>query len=367
MSCNIDETPSKKIKMTITATTASTCCRSDNVTYTCQLCGAMFESRNKLYRHVATCKLELESKSDCITSKSNIDADGKSDVYIYVIGGRVRGKTLRTVERFNFRLNIWEDKQFMNVNRGSHACTTIDCSTIYVVGGGGMQSNLNGGEVYDADNDKWTEMPPMKLARHAHSCCSISVRDRKEVYVVGGWIDGKECTKEVEMYDVNTNLWIQKGSLIEARKLFGSVSYKSNYLYAFGGNIDYGCTARVERYDVTLDKWSACSDLPFASSTSAVTIGNQIWIAVHGKYMLLYLPEHDRYIIKSNLPVKEWFCFDVTAYGSEVYLHGGTTQGHHCKLFYSYDTNSDTYKELPSMKSQRRRCSAGLVVAPAGL
>ena len=77
----------------------------------CLHCAAPFDSRNALFKHVARCQalqqqqalpssaLEEDEIEDFLALPQNKD----KDVYIYATGGRVRGRTLGSVERFSFR------------------------------------------------------------------------------------------------------------------------------------------------------------------------------------------------------------------------------------------------------------------------
>ena len=70
-------------------------------------------------------------------------------------------------------------------------------------------------------------VPPSSKARHAHSSCGVICNeDHYQVYVIGGWIDGKECTASIECYDSAQNIWVEKTSLLLPRKLFGSTYHK---------------------------------------------------------------------------------------------------------------------------------------------
>ena len=72
--------------------------------------------------------------------------------YVYVLGGRNRGLTVGVVERYDVLENRWERAPTLVEPRGSHGACAVN-STIYVVSGGGIKSNLSSMETLDAAND----------------------------------------------------------------------------------------------------------------------------------------------------------------------------------------------------------------------
>jgi hypothetical protein len=134
-----------------------------------------FPSRNKLFKHYKYCSsaLKLPLSSEIIDPNFN---DTK-DAYIYVTGGRIRGKTLGYVERYihilahefinsqlnllksylcrySIKRNVWEKVPNMLENRGSH-CSAAIGNIIYVMGGGGFHSNLDSNEKFNCETQTW--------------------------------------------------------------------------------------------------------------------------------------------------------------------------------------------------------------------
>lgn len=77
--------------------------------YTCSNCSCNFESRNKLFKHLKLCQNTVQQK----LPKRTVDVDG----YLYVIGGRFRGKTLGSVERYSLQRRVWESTPGLLENR----------------------------------------------------------------------------------------------------------------------------------------------------------------------------------------------------------------------------------------------------------
>ena len=352
----------------------------------CNVCGLSdFCSRNKLFKHLKSCGTTLVGVPPLLADGIQEDISNK---FIYVTGGRCRGRTLGSVERYSLALKKWEGCPHMMENRGSHGAAAIS-DFLYVFGGGGFRSNLATCEMFDTSQQAWKTVAALKTFRHALVVFSmelstdfflnqqkvISVSDIhhkhcvKEglftaIFAIGGWYDGSVCSGDVEVYDHLTDSWFTCAPLEVPRRLLGASAFKNN-IYVFGGNCDDGVwfTAAVECYEFATNTWSRKKDLPSAGPTSSVTVGDFIYVILHGKRMQRYCPLTDTYTDRAELPLKEWFCFDVTTFGHLVYVHGGVAQGSPSKAFYSYDVISDKWEHLPPMLFPRRRCAAAIVTA----
>ncbi len=171
---------------------------------TCSHCKESgFGSRNKLFKHYKFCTgvLKLPKLEDI----SDVQFNENHDAYIYVTGGRIRGKTLGElifivsnftrlvltyiyivpvpsgyVERYSIRRNIWEKCPNMLENRGSHCSAVVD-NIVYVIGGGGFHSNLDSNEKLNCATDKWEAVASMPTSRHALVGLTVGT----DVYTIG--------------------------------------------------------------------------------------------------------------------------------------------------------------------------------------
>ena len=377
---------SESLPQSSTAVDAATAPSTTCTMLRCNQCGQNnFKSRNKLFQHLTVCLVDRSastfSSSSSLKQPGSIpDADyfRDHDAYIYVTGGRVRGKTLITAEKYSCREKKWELIANMAEHRGSHGSAVIDqylyvmggklrimCGRIYLtyssnLTGGGLHSNLNSIERYDCVNHEWKILSSMPTFRHA--LCVLSVG--RHIYAVGGWINGSIGSQDLERYDVDTDKWITLANMPTGRRLLGVTHYQ-NKLYAFGGNIDDKIwnSDVLEIYDIATDTWSTGKSIPIAGQVSAVTIGDYIYVVQHGHHILRYDPREDSYTqISFDLPLKKWFCFDVTVINDRMYFHGGNEDGVWSNAFWKYDVFQNTWEELPSMNRERRRCSAAVVV-----
>ena len=63
--------------------------------FSCNCCGREdFPSRNKLFSHIKLCTIQL--------AKINVPKKSVEGTFIYVTGGRIRGKTLGRIEEHKF-------------------------------------------------------------------------------------------------------------------------------------------------------------------------------------------------------------------------------------------------------------------------
>jgi hypothetical protein len=371
--------------------------------YSCTQCNDTFASRNKLFKHLKLCIGTSGGTENAVSVAPEVIADTPVDVsgyYIYVTGGRLRGRTLGSVERYCLSSGEWEQcVPSLLENRGSHGALAIE-KTVFVMGGGGFDSNLATCEAYDCQAKTWHGISPMETYRHALILASVNVNPENasdinspqkkpkleggsatatestnmptvppkgwQIYAIGGWVNGSVCAADTERYDVQSNQWTRCANMKVPRRLLGATDVDGK-IYAFGGNIDDAAntkvwySAAVESYDPVMDMWEGKRDLPHAGPTSAVTVGGIVYVFIHGREVYRYDHKNDEYTRLSALPLPEWYCFDVCALAHYVYLIGGATKGTWSKATYLYNTLTDMWTQLPDMRVQRRRCAAALV------
>lgn len=350
----------------------------------CNNCKTSFASRNKLFKHLQQCLLASDEQSlkrlrgsECSTivvDAGLVDFE-MYDVYIYVLGGRIRGKTLGTVERFHINKQLWELCPSMIENRGSHCAAVLDQNELYAIAGGGFHSNLSSCEMLNLSTNTWKLISTMKSCRHALSSTVLN----NKIYVIGGWENGSRCSDIVEVYNKITNEWSLCTPLPTPRRLIGCTSF-DHLIYTFGGQVNDPdfinmkgkkkdwVSDVVEVYDTVTNTWRmTLQKMPCAGCVGAVTIDRSIFVFVHGQNAYHYQPETDIYTLLSTLPQPEWYCFDVVAVGSVAYLVGGVSQGNWGRGSFSYHTNTGVWEPLPLMNKCRRRCAAAVVMIPKAI
>lgn len=252
-------------------------------------------------------------------------------------------------------------------NRGSHGAVAIG-QYIYAIGGGGLHSNLSTCEKFSIESQAWSMIATMTTFRHA---LTVVAYKSNAIYALGGWYDGKTCSGETECYHIDSDKWEQLAGMNVPRRLLGATVLQDR-IYSFGGNVDDGVwyTNVVEVYDVAADKWEIATSLPVAGSTSCVTVNDEeIYVFLHGKGVYKFIPNFlnpmdSTYEWIGSLPIADWFCFDVSCISTVVFLNGGVTNGQWLDCMYAFDVKSRTWKEMPPMLRQRRRCAAAVVHIP---
>jgi len=324
-----------------------------------------------LFKHVKIClALTLTEQDHAELREENVEIfleqNPHKEVFLYATGGRVRGRTLGSVERFSFRRGCWELCGYLLDNRGSHGCASVDGS-LFVVGGGGFKTNLSSCEklvvsaevsAEDGDRGGWTNVSQLATFRHALAVVGAG----KYIYAIGGWVDGSSCSADVERYDTSLDKWEKLSPLNVARRLLGACAYDSNSLFVFGGHDLSYDTAKAERYDIQNDTWKFVVDVPVAGPASSCAIGKFIYIFVNGASVFRYSPDKDEYLELGKLPMQEWFCFDACARGASVYVVGGKVGGAFTKAVWKYDTIRNCWERMPDMLRQRRRCAVDIVI-----
>ena len=64
--------------------------------------------------------------------------------------------------------------------------------------------------------------------------------------------------------------------------------------------------------------------MPVVGPTAAAPVGDYIYVFSHGKRVYRYSPSSDTYEALVELPMSEWFTFDVTYYGTNLYTSSYT-------------------------------------------
>ncbi|NXU17118.1 NS1BP protein, partial [Pardalotus punctatus] len=121
---------------------------------------------------------------------------------------------------------------------------------LYIIGGAESWNCLNSVERYNPENNTWTLMAPMNVARRG---AGVAVRDGK--LFVGGGFDGTHAVNCVEMYDPARNEWKMMGSMTTPRSNAG-ITTVANTIYAVGGFDGNEFLNTLEVYNPESNEWS---------------------------------------------------------------------------------------------------------------
>lgn len=306
--------------------------------------------------------------------------------YVYVIGGRNRGLTLGVCERYDIVGDVWERAPNLREPRGSHGACAID-STLFVVGGGGVRSNLASMETLDLASERggeaWTLSGDVVAPRHAMSAAST----RGKVYVVGGWYDGSVAIGDTDIYDSNTKTWASGAKLNVPRRLHGVAATAVGDVFVFGGwGADGVETDSAERFDPESNAWRAIAPLPAPACATACAIGDDCYVFSWGSQgakskdaaktkmktkskapsggFYRYDVARDTYEFLGALPLKNWFGFTVAAHDDVLYVIGGIVDGRWTGRAFAFHVAERAWEELAPMSYVRRRAAACAVDVP---
>ncbi|NXQ33455.1 NS1BP protein, partial [Alaudala cheleensis] len=121
---------------------------------------------------------------------------------------------------------------------------------LYIIGGAESWNCLNSVERYNPENNTWTLMAPMNVARRG---AGVAVREGK-LFVAGGF-DGTHAVNCVEMYDPARNEWKMMGSMTTPRSNAG-ITTVANTIYAVGGFDGNEFLNTLEVYNPESNEWS---------------------------------------------------------------------------------------------------------------
>jgi hypothetical protein len=340
----------------------------------CTVCGRSdFSSRNQLFRHLKKgCSVDRDLLLQQILPFS--DFIQQNSAFIYVTGGRIRGRTLKSSERYDCGRNEWESVPFLIENRGSH-CSFVNWPSLFVCGGGGLSSNLCTVERLNCMTGEIGFVKPASTFRHAMSV--VCDEKREFAYMLGGWMYGDTFCREVERYDIANDTWATaKGLMPTGRRLFGAaLCEKNKEIFCFGGKCQDGVwdTSAVDIYSIETDSWRNGPSLPIPGQTSSVAIGDSIYVVIHGngpvlRFDPLKVKESagaENYVpVSPSLLFEKWFCFEVVTINDELFFIGGNIDGKWSNKLVKYNIYRKEWTQLASMKQERRRCSASVAVVP---
>jgi hypothetical protein len=181
--------------------------------------------------------------------------------------------------------------------------------------------------------------------------------------------------KEVEEYDPETDKWLQKADMLNARAEFPAVAVNGR-IYAIGGWTPGGPLQTVEEYDPTADTWRKRADIPTARDGAvAGAVKGKIYVAGGiGRGLALptleeYDPEANTWSKRADMPFACYFASAATMDG-KIYVMGGWRSDRAAVVVDSsgiapdvdiYDPATGTWVEGVDMPTPRNTFAAGAV------
>jgi len=106
-----------------------------------------------------------------------------------------------------------------------------ECGWLYAVGGSDGQHHLDSVERYEAVENVWHQVAPMRTARRN---CGVGVLNG-QLYAVGGRNEHKQVMDNIERYDSREDRWERVEHPMNTARYFLAVGVLKNKLYIFGG------------------------------------------------------------------------------------------------------------------------------------
>ncbi|OXB53543.1 hypothetical protein ASZ78_000063 [Callipepla squamata] len=187
---------------------------------------------------------------------------------LYVVGGSdpYGQKGLKNCDVFDPLTKSWTSCAPLNIRKFAaqlgkeerrHQSAVCEVGGyLYIIGGAESWNCLSSVERYNPENNTWTLMAPMNVARRG---AGVAVRDGK--LFVGGGFDGFHAVSCMEMYDPTKNEWKMMGNMTTPRSNAG-ITTVANTIYAVGGFDGNEFLNTVEAYNPESNEWSAYTKIP---------------------------------------------------------------------------------------------------------
>jgi hypothetical protein len=260
----------------------------------------------------------------------------------YVMGGRLVGHTMLSMERYDASSEQWSAVASMATARaGCGAC--VIAGDIYVTGGLEEDNPLSSMERYSPSNDVWTNATPMPDVQLNHASVAVGLT----MYVVGG------TQMDVFKYDSTECLW-SRGAPIPDRRVACAACAVGSNIYVFGGFDDHNFPqTSVFKYDTVLDTWNTITSMPqICIFHNAVEIDGLVFIVGAGGdgcQVLRFNPESEVWDTLSPTLGNRQGGASFLLSGC-LYVAGGARSGASVER---YDIATDTWSEVADMLERR--------------
>src|SRR5258708_28724312 len=199
--------------------------------------------------------------------------------FLYVIGGESSTGVLSDLQRYDPVMDMWTTLMPMNTARAGAAAAVID-DGIFVIGGRQSTSGpCSGGpylttvEKYDIDTDTWSPVAQLPSARSDLA----AVAHGGKIYVLVGCSD-TGVTKEVDMYDPQTNTWTTGLASMPTARASLVAGHSGDNVYAIGGTDGVSASNTNEVYDVAHNSWSNASMTTARQGAGVSSHGGRIYV-----------------------------------------------------------------------------------------
>ena len=185
----------------------------------------------------------------------------------------------QTIKQENQREPHWVNLPSMLFKR-SRFGSAIHNNKLYVFGGvsgsGRLGAKTKKAEMFDPQTNSWVELPDMHCARSEFSC-SVAGED---IYVIGGYKKKQNTAScDGEIFNTNTKTWSALPPMRYPKAKHSSVTV-GDMIYVFGGHRVNGHT---EAYDTVSCKWIVKSKMKVRRYECASAVVSNKIFAIGGK------------------------------------------------------------------------------------
>ncbi len=307
--------------------------------------------------------VENRSMPDVRWGHSSCELNGK----VYVLGGRNAFNfptiPLNIMWMYDPLLDTWITRKNMEIVRTGFS-TCVYNGKIHAIGGaqkvyGTPTLTTKSIEVYDPEQDSWTQLTDMPVSRYDHTASIVG----SKIYIIGGYDDPfAQPFSRVDIYDLATETWTTGTPMLTPRVQLSTVVLNGK-IYAIGGQRGVSTNESGEKtmevYDPATDTWTSAADmLTQVKMMSACTLNGRIYVfggaegyctpALSG--VQEYKPETDSWINIGDMP-RELCLQTSTVVDNKIYISGGLEGD--CSIFnirstmYEFDPHPNPWVEIP--------------------
>uniref|UniRef100_A0A1I7SXG2 BTB domain-containing protein n=1 Tax=Caenorhabditis tropicalis TaxID=1561998 RepID=A0A1I7SXG2_9PELO len=201
----------------------------------------------------------MHDKRCYVTATKVKDSHGRQ--LIYACGGMNGISRLKSAEMYDYQQDLWTEIANMSHLRSDGAVITIDNKVVAIGGFDGRHVHL-GGESYDPIVDQWHPLSSNMRTRRT-GCTAVSIMNN--VCMVIGGFNGIKRLDTAEIYDMREGLWHPVSVMHTARSNFSACPMDYS-IYVAGGFDGQSTTKETERLDLRNRKWQALPDMAEAKS-----------------------------------------------------------------------------------------------------
>ena len=136
------------------------------------------------------------------------------------IGGRSNQAYFDRIETYNLAENKWTTVDTKLISKRYGHSAIVHDKKFFIIGGLYLNIDYNSVEVYSSETKQFSFVSPMSQARSFFGCSIFN----KKLIVFGGDLNENENTDSVEVYDIENDVWSNGPTLPLPLVTFGYAS-----------------------------------------------------------------------------------------------------------------------------------------------